>query len=144
MKKSTIRIAVCGLLAALVAAAPVSALAQEKKNDKAATEKKEPPKGEKKQGAIPYNGKVTAIDKTAKTVTVGERTFQITSETRIMKAGKPATLDDGVVGEVVGGQYRKTDDGKLVAQSVRFGPKPEGAERPAGEKKEKEKKAVAE
>jgi len=71
------------------------------------------------------------VDKTAKTIKVGERTFHVTSETRIMKAGKPATLDDAVVGEEVGGTYKEAD-GKLNAVSLRLGPRPEG-----GEKKKK-------
>ena len=52
--------------------------------------------------------------------------YQITSATKITKAGKPATLADGVVGEEVGGYVKPTDDGKMSASSVRFGPKPEG------------------
>jgi hypothetical protein len=44
-----------------------------------------------------------------------------------MKDGKPATLEDGVVGEPVGGSYAESADGKMVAKMVRFGaakPKP--------------------
>jgi hypothetical protein len=71
----------------------------------------------------PFNGKLAAIDKLAKTIVVGKRTFQITSETKIKKAGKPATLEDGVVGEPVSGYVKPTGDGKLVATTVNFGPK---------------------
>jgi len=73
--------------------------------------------------AIPFRGNVKAIDNNAKTLSVGKETFQITSETKIIKMGKPATLADGAVGDMVGGQYHKDADGKLVATSVRFGPK---------------------
>ncbi len=64
------------------------------------------------------------IDNSAKTITVGTLTLQITSETIITKMAKPATLADGVEGDVVGGAYRKDADGKLNAVSLRFGPKP--------------------
>ena len=127
------------LLAVAIAGAPAKALGQEKKKDKPAAEKKEPVKGEKKKGGIPFRGKLDAVDKTAKTIKVGERVFQITSDTRLMKAGKPATLDDGVVGEEVAGNYTQADDGKLMARSVRFGPKPEA--KAEGERAPEKKKA---
>ena len=73
------------------------------------------------------------MNKAAKTIKVGERTFQVTSETRIMKAGKPATIDDAVVGDEIGGTYKEAD-GKLNAVSLRLGPRPEGGEK----KKQKE------
>src|SRR5437868_1540907 len=54
---------------------------------------------EKKPMAGPFHGKLAKVDKVAKTITVGKRSFQITSETKLKKTGgKPATLDDGVVG----------------------------------------------
>ena len=60
-----------------------------------------------------------------------EVNYQITSETKISKDGKPATLDDGVVGEPVSGYAKPTNDGKMAATTVRFGAKPEdkGAEK---------------
>lgn len=139
MKKSIVHIAVLGLVAAAIAIAPSQAFGQEAKKGKGkkeATEETE--KAPKKQGAIPFRGKVNAVDKTAKTVTVGERVFQVTPDTKLMKAGKPAKLDDAVVGEEVGGNYRKADDGKLVAQMIRFGPKPDADAKKEGKsKKEK-------
>jgi hypothetical protein len=56
---------------------------------------------------------VSAVDASAMTLTVGTLTLQITSDTKITKDGKSATLADGVVGEQVSGAYKKTDDGKL-------------------------------
>jgi len=64
-----------------------------------------------------------SVDSTAKTISVGALTVQITSETKIDKAGQPAMLQDGVVGEVVSGAYKKTEDGKLDATTVHFGPR---------------------
>ena len=126
MKKTILKTAVCSLLAAAVALAPTQGFAQEKKKDDAAGEKK----GERKAGNV-FRGKVDAVDKTAKTIKVGERMFQVTSETRIRKGGNPATLDDAVVGDEIGGTYKEAD-GKLNALSLRLGPRPEG-----GEKKKK-------
>ena len=90
-----------------------------------------------RQGIVPFHGKLKAVDNTAKAISVGEMTISITSDTKIVKAGKPATLADGVVGEDVGGAYKKSQDGKLTAISIRFGAKPEKTE---GEKKQKEEK----
>jgi len=128
MKKNILRIPVAGLLAVTMVLAPVVGLAQDKPTS--------PPgaNGEGKpapsQRAIPFNGKVAAIDKTAKTVTVGERVFHVTAETKITKDNKPATLADGAIGEVVAGNYLKGDDGKLTARMIRFGPKPEEGDKP--------------
>ena len=135
MTKSIAKLTFVGLLAVAIVGTPARLSAE----DKPAAEKKESAKDERKPRATPFTGKLTAVDKTAKTITVGERTFQITSETRIYKAGKPGTLDDAVVGEIVGGAARKTDDGKMAAVSVRFGPKPEGEVI-----RKKKKEAVAE
>ena len=57
------------------------------------------------------------------TLKVGERTFDITSKTKITKNGEPATLSDITVGEMVGGAYKKGADGKLEATSVKVGGK---------------------
>ena len=138
MKTKMSGIALVSLLTTLLAFAPTLGLAEEKKLEKAAAEKKEPSKGEKKEGRIPFHGKLVAVDKTAKTITVGERTFQITSESKLSKAGKPATLDDAAVGDEVAGNYQKAEDGKLHAKTVRFGAKPEAEpKKPANPKKPK-------
>ena len=77
----------------------------------------------------------------AKTVTIAtkekSRTYQITSETRIQKAGKPATLEDVTVGEEAAA-YGHEEGGKYIAQSLRVGPRPEGEAK--GKAKGKEKK----
>jgi len=86
----------------------------------AADDKKEAP-----ARAIPFRGKIAAVDKQAKTIKVGERTFHITAESKIAKAGKPATLDDATVGEEVGGAYREGADKKLNVVSLRVGPRPD-------------------
>jgi hypothetical protein len=115
MTKSILKLSLAGLLAVAVVEAPLQLCAQTNTNAPAATTGK--------KTTLPFRGKLSAVDKTAKTITVGERTFQITSDTKIFKAGKPATLEDGVVGEDMSGSYRKADDGKLTAVTVRFGPR---------------------
>lgn len=125
MKKTIIT----ALLALAVMALALPTSAAEKAKDK------------KKSGTFPFTGKVTEVDKTAKTFTLAgkekPRVFQITSETKITKAGKPAILDDAVVGEAAGGLAKRSEGGKDEAISVRFGPKPEGK---GGKKKEKKSK----
>lgn len=83
---------------------------------------------------LPFRGKLAAVDKQAKTITVGERVFQITAQTRLIKAAKPCALDDVVVGEDVAGAY-KAVEGKLEAVTVRFGARPEPAPKAAPAKK---------
>ena len=81
----------------------------------------------KKPVAGPFHGKLAALDKNLKTITVGKRTFHITAETQIKKAGKTATLDDGVIGEQASGYVKPDENGKLIATKVNFGPKPAGS-----------------
>lgn len=101
--------------------------------DKPAVENKD--SKARKPAVTPFNGKLKEINPTAKTISVGNRTLQVTSETRITKDGKPALLADGVVGEQVSGAFNAAADGKLMATVVNFGKKPETEKKP---KKEKE------
>jgi hypothetical protein len=84
---------------------------------------------EKKAVRVPFRGKIHSVDKAAKTVTLDgkekKRVIHITPQTRIAKAGKPAKLEDAMVGEEVGGQALRNGDGKEEAVSLRLGPKPE-------------------
>ncbi|HHY86169.1 MAG TPA: hypothetical protein GYA07_11670 [Verrucomicrobia bacterium] len=82
----------------------------------------------RKPSVTPFHGKLKAVDVEAKTIEVGTRTFKITSETKITKDGRPATLADAVVGENVGGAYRKADDGSLNVTTVNFGKKADAKE----------------
>ena len=135
MTKKILRKLVLSLLMAAVAGLPAQLLAQD--TNKAATPKpaagtaKGDAKAEKKPVAGPFRGKLAAMDKVAKTITVGKRTIQITSETKIKRAGKPATFEDGVVGEEASGYVKPTPDGKWLATTVNYGPK---AASPSAEK----------
>ena len=71
------------------------------------------------------HGKVTAVDTNAMTLTVGNLVLQVTSDTKITKDGKPAKLSDGVVGERVQVAYKKTETGRLTANTILFGAKGE-------------------
>jgi hypothetical protein len=118
------------LFAAAIVAAPAVTHAQDATNAPAASDQAAPVK-HKKHDLTPFHGKLSAIDTNAMTLTVGERTFEITSDTKITKDGQPAVLADGVAGEMAGGAYKKGADGKLSATTVSFGAKA------AGEKKKK-------
>ena len=136
MIKSTLKAGLFCIIAAALTTEPSILNAQE--TNKHVEKKPIKEKSVTKPGVTPFHGKLKAVDKTAKTITIGETTIHITSETKIMKDGKPATLDEAVVGEVAGGAYRKSEDGKQNATTIRFGAKPETA---ADEEMAKEKKA---
>ena len=137
MIKSILKIGSLSLLAAAIAGIPAPLLAQS--TNQPAAEKKtavaNKESAAKKKGAHPFHGKLAAVDKVAKTIKVGESIYQITSATKITKAGKPATLEDGVVGEPVSGYVKPADDGKMAASTVRFGAKSDG--KGGDQKKEK-------
>jgi len=84
---------------------------------------------DKKSTHYPIHGKLSAVDRTAKTFTLKgaqkDHVFKVNAETKITRHGKPATLADAVVGEDVGGYVEKLPDGSVLALSVRFGPKPD-------------------
>ncbi|MEI6193469.1 MAG: hypothetical protein WCS42_03975 [Verrucomicrobiota bacterium] len=142
MKRTMLKITALGFFAAAMVVAPVTAPAAESTNAPAAAGQESPAKHKKSEHAtVPFHGKLTAIDTNAMTFTVGERTFAITSETKITKDNLPATLADGVVGETVGGAYRKNADGKLSATSLHFGSKSDVA-KPEGKKKKKATEAA--
>ena len=83
------------------------------------------PKTERKARPLPFVGKVGAVDKAAKTITLEgkekTRVFLITSETKIHKDRKPATLDDVQVGERVSGSARENAAGKKELVSLNVG-----------------------
>jgi hypothetical protein len=122
------RLLIAGLSCILVAgtAAPVQAAKKAPTTENAKAKKAKP---------TIYGGKVAAVDKTAKTVTLDGKkdlAIHITSETRIDKDGKAATFEDIAVGEVV--KIRtKVKDGKTDALAVHIG-------KPVEKAKEKKKK----
>ena len=121
MTKNISKITVLSLFAPALVAMPLLSRAQDT-NAPGAADQTAPAKP-KKHGILPFHGKLSAVDAGAKTLTVGKLTLQVTSDTKIIKDGQPATLSEGVVGELVGGAYKKTADGQLDAVTVHFGAK---------------------
>lgn len=120
MIKSILKVSLLGLLAIAVTGTPIMLRAQDASTT-TATNKPPTPR------ALPFRGKVMAIDNTAMTITVGTRPFQITSQTKITKDGKPATFGDGAVGDNVTGTVKRGADGKWNAVTIKFGTKPKPA-----------------
>ncbi len=123
------------LITGILAGSLLSLLPASQAADKPAEET--PPKT-KPASRLLFHGTISAIDKTAKTIALEDkeknRTFQVTSATRIHKDGKPATLDEVAVGESARGTYHEKE-GKLELSTLRVGKtgKPEKApeEKPA-------------
>jgi len=120
------------LTAAIVFTGPATQAAEgaKDKSDQA-------PKSDRKLKQMPFRGRISAVDKTTKTVTLEgkekSRAFQITSATKITKDGKPAVLDDVIVGQTVGGLAKETAAGKWEVVTLNIGAK-------AGKAKDAEKK----
>jgi hypothetical protein len=137
MTTSSIKKSLAVLLATAFVAATASVQAQTPPAAAGTTGTNAPAATHPKRERLIWSGTLTAVDKTAMTVTITkkevEKTFQVTSETKIHKAGEPATLDDGVIGEAASASYRKTADTNAVpkAVSLRFGPGEKKPEPPA-------------
>jgi hypothetical protein len=94
----------------------------------------------KKARALPYHGKVVAVDTSARTFVVGKRTFTVTNNTQITKDNAPAALSDIMSGEMVGGSYWKKDDGTMEARTVKIGTKSSTTAASAGDAQKKDEK----
>src|SRR5439155_22958378 len=109
------------VLTALISSAPAGVGATEGSRDKSA----QAPKSENKPKQMPFRGKVSAVDKTTKVITLEgkekSRSFQVTSETKITKDGKPAVLDDVTAGESVGGRAKENEAGKWESRTLHMG-----------------------
>ena len=129
MKKS---IVLALLTAAMVFTGPATQAAEGAKDKPA-----QAPKSDRKLKQMPFRGRISAVDKTTKTVTLEgkekNRAFQITSATKITKDGKPAVMDDVIVGQTVGGLAKETAAGKWEVVTLTIGAK-------AGKAKDAEKK----
>lgn len=148
MTKSLSKLGLMALLAGAVALWPAQGFGQADTKatpeKKATTGKKDASaenavKQEKKKSGHPFHGKLAAVDKVTKTIKLGKSTYQVTSETRIRKSGQPATLDDAVVGEEVGGYVRPNAEGKMTLTTLNLGPRTESKGEAKGETKGKTK-----
>ncbi|HEX4263101.1 MAG TPA: hypothetical protein VH597_02075 [Verrucomicrobiae bacterium] len=113
MNKRALKFSLLGLLAIIMTGTPVALRAQ--------TTNAMPRMAAHR--VLPFHGKIKTVDNSAKTISVGEMTLQITSASKILKTGKPATFQDAAVGDNVAGSYRKNTDGKMDVVSLRIGPK---------------------
>ncbi|HEY5233958.1 MAG TPA: DUF5666 domain-containing protein [Verrucomicrobiae bacterium] len=138
MKRTILKIAVCALFAAPVFSrgqdsntmaapaltGPPPVVAAPPAAEIPAATAPAPVKAKKKpRTSLAVTGKVTNVNTNAMTLTIGKRTFEITSETRISKDGNPAILSDIAVDDKVGIAYKKAD-GKLDAVTINDSLKP--------------------
>lgn len=97
---------------------------------------------EAKSRPYPFRGRLDSIDMEKRTITLQgkttKRVIAILPDTRLVRWGAVAKLEEAVAGEEVGGLIRKNSDGKLEAVMVRFGPKTEEETRSSGTQEEKE------
>ncbi len=124
------------LLGAYLMNIDASVCAAEKPKDKSA----DAAKVEKKK-QVPFRGKVSTVDKVAKAIALEgkekQRVFQITSETKITRDGKPAVFDDVAAGESVGGLARENAAGKMEVVTLNVGAKPGKAKSDEAKKEKK-------
>ncbi len=123
------------LLISAVGVLPLTISAQEAKS--AATTNANP-RFQQRLGNVvarPVVGKLLAVDKAAKTLTIGpsegaeasqaaKTVLQAGTNTMYYRSGRRATFDDAVVGDPIRYYSRKTADGKEIAVWVLFGPAP--------------------
>jgi len=123
MKKHSAKIALFALIAAGLAT-PVLMRADDSSTNSmqsAASSDTAPAKPAKHKHGLPFHGKLDEVDTNAMTLTVGSRTFDINSKTKITKDGQPAILSDGVIGQPVSGYYHTNEEGDLEATTIHFG-----------------------
>ncbi|MBA4146666.1 MAG: hypothetical protein H0X66_01020 [Verrucomicrobia bacterium] len=123
MKSKLLALLAATLATAFFAGSAVNLQAQTKKTTEAV---EAAPKTIDPNRKLPFYAKVAAVDKTAKTLKLGNRVFKVMPDTKMIKDEKPATLDDATIGEISGGSY-KNNNGTLELVMIRFGAKPEAA-----------------
>ena len=138
---------ITAIVSAVSLGTPLTSSAQEKDKGKEKGGEKgkgdEKGKGEEKGKGGGFTGKAAAVDKAAKTVKLsGEkgRVLQIVATTKILKDGKPATLDDLKDGDDVYGGYKAGAEGKLEATTLNIGKPPVKKKEEKKDEKKDEKK----
>jgi hypothetical protein len=95
--------------------------------DKVIRERGNSPSSGAKRETYPFRGKVASFDAASQALKLEGKTTQrvvlLTAQTRLMKQGQPALLDDLKPGEEVGGTLRKSSEGREEALLIRIGPK---------------------
>jgi hypothetical protein len=137
MNKSPVKWVVAYLAAILAFQVPAFLPAEETRADASSAQNRSESTADgeakpAKEKGLPFRGTLGSINRSESSITVKgkekDRVFKITSQTRILKDGKAAKLDDGVVGEEVAGYAKETASGTLEAISLRFGTKPADSE----------------
>ena len=130
MKKTTVKLTLLSLITAGIISAPVLLRADDSSTNATASatapDATAPaaPAKHKKHNGLPFHGTLDGADTNAMTLTVGSRTFAVTSKTKITKDGQPAVLADGVIGQPISGYYKTDTDGTtLDAVTIHFGAK---------------------
>jgi hypothetical protein len=94
--------------------------------------------------AVPFRGKVSAVDTGASTFTIAgkkeSRVFKVTDKTKVMKGTAAGTITDITADAAVSGSYWKQADGTLEAKSVKISDKAAAA---SSESTKKSKKSAA-
>lgn len=121
MKKPILKLVGLSLFAVTIAEAPLQMFALDNNTNAPPSTTTTSTKKKTSISTTQIRGKLTAVDKIAKTITVGDSIYQITSQTRIYKGEKPGILDDATVGVEVTGSCKKTDGGNVAATTVHFG-----------------------
>ena len=74
---------------------------------------------------VPFHGKVSEVDQTAKTFTIGaknkSRVFKVTDRSVITKGTGTGTMSDIMQNEQVSGSYWKMPDGSMEIKMVKVG-----------------------
>lgn len=120
MKKILVLVAVCamaacGLPQVLAADTPIMPATPDKKADPVKPAKPSKPR------TLSVHGLVKTVDQTAKTFTLGEHTYAVTSETKIFKAEKPAVFEDLKIGDNASLSYKKIAADKLEVIKLNIG-----------------------
>lgn len=69
-----------------------------------------------------FSGKIAKVDRTAQTITIGSRTFQmLPTTTATMRTGRPATLANLKANQEVTGTYKQSAEGKLQLLTLQVG-----------------------
>jgi len=115
MKKQIKQIALLAIVAGALIAVPAISCAQDSSAGSSTAQN---------TSDLKFNGGVTAVDTTAKTLTVKDLTLNVTESTTITKGKKKsATLSDIKEGETVSGTYTTDASGKSTATTIKIGGK---------------------
>jgi ribosomal protein S1 len=68
-----------------------------------------------------FSGRVSQIDTAAKTVTIGDRTYQVLATSRLMRDSKPVAINDIKVGQHISGYYKTSTENKMEVLTADIG-----------------------